>query len=487
MTHLQIRLVPSALLALCLLACGCSGGSSSSGSGGGSTGPAVTLSASTLSFTGTDSGYPTAAQTITITNSGATSLVVDTLQSEGADANYFSLGGNGCLETTLLPGATCTAKVVFTPIAARAYSATLTFTDNAPNSPQSVGLSGTLSTSTAPTATATLGYVMDYNGMIYSFTISSSGVWTPTSPATIGTGDIAGAMVMDPLGKFLFVAGFTSGDVSSFSIAPSTGLLVYDSTALASAADNRPENITVDPTGTFIYVSNTGMSTVTEYTVNRSNGGLTMGGTVTVPLYSGVQPEDSKPGGLITDSTGKYLYAPEAGYMAAYSIDTSTGALTPLTTPYSEGGTCYNLHMDATGKYLYCASGGTGLMIYSIDSSTGAFTGVTEWGYAIPTGQGATDVGVTSNSGYAYVTNRTDQTISLYTDDAATGYLTPMTPSTYPQVGEPYAIAIDPGGQLAYVVLEAEGLEIMTINADGTISDSSQVPIANPVAVAIYP
>ncbi len=85
------------------------------------------------------------------------------------------------------------------------------------------------------------------------------------------------------------------------------------------------------------------------------------------------------------------------------------------------------------------------------------------------------------------MTNRTDQTISLYTDDAATGYLTPMTPSTYPQVGEPYAIAIDPGGQLAYVVLEAEGLEIMTINADGTISDSSQVPIANPVAVAIYP
>jgi 6-phosphogluconolactonase (cycloisomerase 2 family) len=178
--------------------------------------------------------------------------------------------------------------------------------------------------------------------------------------------------------------------------------------------------------------------------------------------------------------------------MAAYSIDTGTGALAPLAAPNLEGGECSNLRIDATGKYLYCAPGrGSGLSIYSIDPSTGDLSAVTELGYPIPTGQGATDVGITFNSKYAYATNRTDGTISLYTDDAATGYLTPMSPSTYPQVGigvgEPYAIAIDPGDQLAYVVLEAEGLEIMTINADGTISDSSQVTINTPVAVAIYP
>jgi len=296
-------------------------------------------------------------------------------------------------------------------------------------------------------------------------------------------------MVIDPMGKFLFTAGFLNGDVSSFGITASTGALVPAGSATASAANNRPENMTIDPSGNFIYVANTGMSTVTEYTVNRSTGALTMGGTVTVPLYYSVQAGDSMPSGLVTDATGQYLYVSEAGYMAAYSIDTSTGALTPLNAANLVASPCTNLHRDATGKYLYCSppTGGSGVSIYSINSSTGALTALTQLGNGIATGNGATDIGVTSNSRYAYVTNRSDGTISLYTDDASTGVLTPMTPGTYVQNGEPYAIAIDPGNQLAYIVLESGGLEIATINLDGTISGSSEFTVDTPVAIAIYP
>jgi hypothetical protein len=35
--------------------------------------------------------------------------------------------------------------------------------------------------------------------------------------------------------------------------------------------------------------------------------------------------------------------------------------------------------------------------------------------------------------------------------------------------------------------MEAAGLEIMTINADGTLTGTSVIPINSPVAVAIYP
>ncbi len=497
MNYRKNGVVPAALLIVSFLGIGCSGGNSGGGSGGGggNPSPAATLSVSSLSFTGTDGGYPTAAQSFTITNTGTAPLVIGSEQLQGADANYFSGVGGGvgsCSAMTLQPNAACTTKVVFTPVAARSYSASLTFTDNAPNSPQTVALTGVLSASAAPAAAATLGYVMEYGGAIDSYTISPAGVWTPTSPASIGIGDNAGAMVMDPLGKFVFTAGFLNGYVSSFRMTPSTGVLVSAGSAPSSDPNNRPENMTVDPTGTFLYVSNTGMGTVTEYTVDRSTGGLTMGGTVTVPLYTGVSAGDSEPSGLVTDATGKYLYVSELGYMAAYNIDPSTGAITPLAAPNAAGGACSNLRRDATGAYLYCAPGnGSGLSMYSINTATGALTADTEVGYAIPTGQGATDVGVTFNSKFAYVTNRTDGDISLYTDNAATGALTPMSPSTYPEVGtgvgEPYAIAIDPGDQLAYVVMEAAGLEIMTINADGTLTGTSVIPINSPVAVAIYP
>ena len=173
--------------------------------------------------------------------------------------------------------------------------------------------------------------------------------------------NVIGTSQAESNGSFpLFAAGLTSGNVFSFTITPTTGVLIADATGLASNPNNRPENITIDPTGTFLYVSNTGMGTVTEYTVNRSNGGLLQGGTVTVPLYPGLQPEDSQPGGLTTDALGKYLYVSEAGYMAAYSIDPSTGALTTVVgagSPMLAGQSATDIGVTLDDNYAYVGVG----------------------------------------------------------------------------------------------------------------------------------
>jgi 6-phosphogluconolactonase (cycloisomerase 2 family) len=481
---------PAALLVLCPLVIGCSGAGNSGGGGTQPSGPAVQLSASSLSFTAADSGYPTAAQTITLTNSGSTSLTLGNETLSGADASYFGgVGGGvgGCSQISLAPAASCTTQVVFTPVAARNYTATLTFSDNAGNSPQTVALTGALSAAPAPGAQAKFAYVGSSQGGIYGFTISSSGTWTAL-PAVSLNGDSFGAMVMDPLGKFLFVSGFTSGEISAFSMNQSTGALTLADTATPTNFNNRPENMAINPAGTFLYISNTGIGTVDEYTVNRTTGAVTYGSSVTVPLAPRVQPGETTPSGLTTDATGKFLYVSEAGYMAAYSINSQTGALTSLTTPNLQGIACFNLHLDPTGKYLYCAPGSSGISIYNIDASTGALSYGTQLGYPIPTGQGATDIGITFNSTYAYVTNRTDGSYSLYTDNPSTGYLTAMNPGTLSRGGgEPYQFVIDPGDQLAYVVLEIGGINILSINTDGTLSLITNVSISSPVALAIYP
>jgi 6-phosphogluconolactonase len=481
--------VPAMLLGVCPFVIGCSGGGNSGGGGSQTMGPAVRLSTASLTFTGTDSGYSTTGQSITLTNSGTASLILGNETLSGADASYFGgVGGGGlggCADLTLAPAASCTTQVFFTPIAARSYTAVLNFSDNAGNSPQTVALSGSLGAPPAPTAQAKFAYVGTAESGTYLFTISSNGTWTPAG--TVSQGGSPGAMAIDPLGKFLFLADFLSGDITSFSINQSTGGLIFVNSVIATNSNNRPENMTVDPTGKFIYVANTGIGTVDEYTVNRITGAVSYESSVTVPLASGVQAGDSEPSALTTDSSGKYLYVSEAGYMAAYNIAPVTGVLTPLATPNLEGGICFNLHLDPTGKYLYCAPGSSGISIYGINASTGALSYVTGLGAGIPTGQGATDVAITFDNKYAYVTDRTDGTYSLYTDNSSTGYLTAMTPSTFPQGGEPYQIVIDPGDQLAYVVLEASGINLMSINADGTLSHFSNISVPGPVALAIYP
>ena len=106
--------------------------------------PAVTLNpASTLAFPGTPTeGTSTLPQNVVLTNSGNAALQISNVALSGANAPDFSISTNNC-SGSIAAGATCTVSIVFSPLAADLRLATLVFTDNAPNSPQSLNISGT--------------------------------------------------------------------------------------------------------------------------------------------------------------------------------------------------------------------------------------------------------------------------------------------------------------------------------------------------------
>ncbi|WP_263379865.1 lactonase family protein [Granulicella paludicola] len=344
---------------------------------------------------------------------------------------------------------------------------------------------GTPVSTVTPTAKAQFAYVGGFSGEIYSFTVSSAGVWTPTSQVDVVTGDNFGAMAMDPLGKFVFYAGFLNGAVSSYSITPGTGTLTLASTAAASNANNRPENMTIDPAGRFVYVANTGLNTVSEYTVNRTTGALAPAIVTTLPNAPGILGTFTSPGGIVTDPTGNYLYVGEYGYVVCYSIDQTTGALTPLPTPTVPGTDYFTLRLDPSGKYIYATQGRSNAVdVYSISASNGTLTSLGP----IPTGNGATDIGLTIDGSHAYVIDRDDSTISLFSTTGTLGGLAPLSPATMSEFGQPYIIQMDPGGQLAYVVREAGSVQSFQINANGTLTSYQSATIADsPVGLAIYP
>jgi Abnormal spindle-like microcephaly-assoc'd, ASPM-SPD-2-Hydin len=109
------------------------------GTGGTST---ISFSPSSLVFPSTAVGGTSAAQTITVTNTGTTALTVSSYMFTGANASSFLLPSKTC-STSLAVGASCTLSVTFSPTADGALTANLAATDSATGSPQTVGLSGT--------------------------------------------------------------------------------------------------------------------------------------------------------------------------------------------------------------------------------------------------------------------------------------------------------------------------------------------------------
>jgi Abnormal spindle-like microcephaly-assoc'd, ASPM-SPD-2-Hydin len=116
------------------------------GGTGGTAAPAVTLNPSSLSFGNQAVGSTSSAQTVTLTNSGASALTITSIAVNGTNAGDFAQNNN--CPASLAANASCTISVTFTPTTSGNRSASLTFADNAGNSPQTVALSGTSNTST---------------------------------------------------------------------------------------------------------------------------------------------------------------------------------------------------------------------------------------------------------------------------------------------------------------------------------------------------
>jgi hypothetical protein len=103
--------------------------------------PVASLSPTSLAF-GSQPMYVGAVQTATLKNTGNATLSISSLSVvEGTNTSDF-VQTNTC-GNSLAAGANCTIEVTFTASVAAAEAATLSITDNASGSPQTVNLTGT--------------------------------------------------------------------------------------------------------------------------------------------------------------------------------------------------------------------------------------------------------------------------------------------------------------------------------------------------------
>jgi hypothetical protein len=162
------------------------------------TGPAVSLSATTLTFGSQTVGTTSAAQLVTVANTGNATLTFSNMTLTGD----FAWGGIGtcALSISQAAGTSCAISIKFKPTAAGTRTGVLTIYDNASSNQQMVALSGTGSTSgsttspapTISTFSASPASVVAGNTATLSWTTTGASVITInpgafTSPLSTGT------------------------------------------------------------------------------------------------------------------------------------------------------------------------------------------------------------------------------------------------------------------------------------------------------------
>ena len=154
--------------------------------------PAVSLSASSVTFPSQTLGTTSAAQTVTLTNTGTAVLNLTALTFGGAAGAEFARGGTCQVGTNVAAGGSCSLQVTFTPAASGARNATLTISHNAASGTSTLTLVGTgaLAPAAARVTPTTLGFAQTINttSLAQAVTVSNTG----GQPLTLSAIGIAG-------------------------------------------------------------------------------------------------------------------------------------------------------------------------------------------------------------------------------------------------------------------------------------------------------
>jgi hypothetical protein len=148
------------------------------------------LAPPSMTFASQALGTTSSAQAVTLTNSGSTTLNITSIALTGTNASDFAQT-NTC-GSSVAAGANCTIAVMFTPSVTGTEAASLSISDNASGSPQTVSLSGTGTAALASLSPTSLGFgnqAVDMTSTAQTVTLSNTGnaALSITSLALTGT------------------------------------------------------------------------------------------------------------------------------------------------------------------------------------------------------------------------------------------------------------------------------------------------------------
>ena len=213
--------------------------------------PGVSFSPSSLNFSSQYAGTTSAKQSTTLTNTGNGALTFSGITISGANPSDFAQTNN--CGASLAVGGSCSISVTFTPASVSSFSATLSVTDNASSSPQTVTLTGTGTTPPAPVASltpASLSFtaVSGTTATAQGVTLKNSGNAALTiSGIAIGGANPGDFAQTNTCGASLAVGGSCSISVT---FTPASAASFTATLSMTDDAGGSPQVVTLSGTGT---------------------------------------------------------------------------------------------------------------------------------------------------------------------------------------------------------------------------------------------
>ena len=406
---------------------------------GGTTANGITVSPSSLTFASQNVGTTSAPQTVTVTNNDSTEASITSIAASGDFAQSNTCG------SSLAANSNCSVSVTFTPTASGTRSGTLTLTDSASNSPQTVSLSGT-------GATAPTGITVSPS----SLTFASQNVGTTSAPqtVTVTNNDSSAASITSIAASGDFAQSNNCGTSLaansncsvSVTFTPTASGTRTGTLTLTDSASNSPQTVSLSGTGaSTTSCTATGSGSPPSVTICTPANGA----TVTSPVHITAATADS--GHTVVEMKIYVDNNPTAVYaIAANKIDTNltlangshfvvaqawdnaspqnvfkqginitvsgTAGISVSVTPSSA-----TVQINATQQFTATVSGTTNTSVtWSVDGVTGGNSTVgtisTSGLYTAPAAAGthtvtATSVADTTRSGSAQVTVTTSAPI----------------------------------------------------------------------------
>lgn len=251
-----------------------------------------------------------------------------------------------------------------------------------------VASGGTGPTHVSVDATGGSAFVANYgNGTISVFPIQSNG-GLGAATQTLTAGANAHMIAADATNQSVFVPCLGANYVAQYRFEPATGMLTPNAVpTMATASGAGPRHIAFAPGGTHVYLINELDSTISALSLDAATGRLTTIQTLSTRAAGATGTNTTAE--VFVHPSGNFLYGSNRGdnNIAVFTINPTTGMLTPASHTSTQGMTPRNFAIDPTGSFLYAANQNSDSVVpFRIDPTTGALT-PTATAITVPTPQ----------------------------------------------------------------------------------------------------
>lgn len=209
--------------------------------------PAVTLSPASLNFGNQTVGMTSSPKVSTLMNSGTGTLTITSIGVTGSDSSEFA-ETNTC-GTSVPAGGSCKITVTFTPATTGTQTASVSITDNAPNSPQSIPLSGVGVLPAVAFSPASLTFP---NQVVYTKSKAQKVMLTNTGLGILTISSIAATSQFSQTNTCAATLSPKAKCTISVAFAPTTIGPLTGSVSVSDNAPGNPQTVPLNGTGTYV-------------------------------------------------------------------------------------------------------------------------------------------------------------------------------------------------------------------------------------------